>query len=80
MQMSRQPYFEELVNLAQVDPLFGIEFVDITHVPVHQVQTEAHHLTPGERQNSTSAQDRWTAKGRTAERPWAVKNVGAFVP
>lgn len=46
MQMSQQPYFEELVNLAQVDPLFGIEFVDITHVPVHQVQTEAHHLTP----------------------------------
>lgn len=48
MQMSQQPYFEELVNLAQVDPLLGIEFVDITHVPVHQVQTEAHHLTPRE--------------------------------
>lgn len=48
MQMGQQPYFEELVNLAQVDPLFGIEFVDITHVPVHQVQTEAHHLTSGE--------------------------------
>ena len=41
----KKPYFEELVNLAQVDPLFGVKFVDITHVPIHQVQTEPHHLT-----------------------------------
>lgn len=31
----QKPYFEELVDLAQVDPFFGIQFVDITHVPIH---------------------------------------------
>lgn len=40
----QKPYFKELVDLAQVDPFFGIQFVDITHVPIHQVQTKAHHL------------------------------------
>lgn len=40
----KNTYFEELVNLAQVDSLLGIQFVDITYIPVHQVQPEAHDL------------------------------------
>lgn len=59
-------YFEELVNLAQVDPLFGVQLVDVTHIPVHQVQTEAHHLSPAWRQDVVEAQDRWRARGQAA--------------
>lgn len=63
-------YFEELVNLAQIDPLFRVQLVDVTHVPVHQVETEAHHLSPAERQDVVEAQDRWTARGQAAGRTY----------
>lgn len=76
---SESLYFEELVNLAQVDPLFGVQLVDVTHVPVHQVETEAHHLSPAERQDVVEAQDRWTARGQAAGRvdAWVGKKKRA---
>lgn len=35
---------EELVDLAEVDSLLGIQFVNITDVAIHQIQTKPHHL------------------------------------
>lgn len=72
-------YFEELVNLAQVDPLFGVQLVDVTHVPVHQVETEAHHLSPAERQDVVGAQDRWTARGQATGHAHTQVRVCAWV-
>lgn len=46
-------YLEELVNLGEVDPLLGVQFVDVAAVSVHQVEAEPHHLRVGEaRQHS----------------------------
>lgn len=37
-------YLKELVNLGEVDPLLGVQLVDVAAVPVHQVEAEPHHL------------------------------------
>lgn len=42
--MQRLSYLEELVNLGQIDPLLGIEFVNIAAVSIHKVQAKAHDL------------------------------------
>jgi hypothetical protein len=35
---------KELIDFAKVDSLLGIQFVNVTDVPIHQVETKAHHL------------------------------------
>lgn len=35
---------KELVNFAKVDSLLGIQFVNVTDISIHQVETKAHHL------------------------------------
>lgn len=37
-------YLEEFVNLSEVDPLLGIQFVDVAAVSIHEVQTKSHNL------------------------------------
>lgn len=41
-------YLEKLVNLSEVDPLLGVQFVDVAAVPVHKVEAEPHHLRVSE--------------------------------
>lgn len=43
-------HLEKLVNLGQVNPLLGVQFVDVAAVSVHEVQAEPHHLGGGELQ------------------------------
>lgn len=37
-------YLKKLVDLGEVDPLLGVQFVDVAAVPIHQVEAEPHHL------------------------------------
>lgn len=35
---------KELINFAEVDSLLGIQFVNVTDVSIHQVETKTHYL------------------------------------
>lgn len=35
---------KELIDFAEVDPLLGIQFVNVTDVSIHQVETKTHDL------------------------------------
>lgn len=37
-------YLEKLVNLGQINSLFGIKFVNIAAVSIHKVQAKPHDL------------------------------------
>lgn len=44
MFMLLHSYLEKLINLGQVDPLLGIQLVDVAAVSIHEVQAKAHDL------------------------------------
>lgn len=35
---------KELIDFAEVDPLLGIQFVNVTDISIHQVETKTHDL------------------------------------
>lgn len=35
---------KELIDFAEVDSLLGIQFVNVTDISIHQVETKTHYL------------------------------------
>lgn len=64
---------KELINFAEVDSLLGIQFVNVTDVSIHQVETKTHYLE----QEGDRAQKPITTTGKVLKKTKLKKEVCA---